>query len=112
MQMRAIRLLAVPLICCVTAVSSCHVYSRHQAATNRRVTVINTWPWKDPNDAAWRHLSSPGGSAIKAVVAACSVAEADPTITSVGAGGSPDENGNTTLSAMVMDGDSMDVRFV
>ena len=71
--------------------------------------MINTWPWKDANNAAWRHLDSPGGSAISAVVAACSTAEADPTITSVGAGGSPDEDGNTTLSAMVMDGDTMNV---
>lgn len=74
--------------------------------------VINAWPWTKPNDAAWKILSdSTEGSAINAVVAGCTEAEEDRSIPSVGYGGSPDERGNVTLSAFVMDGDTMDVSW-
>ncbi|VDN09102.1 unnamed protein product [Dibothriocephalus latus] len=71
-----------------------------------KIIVVNTWPLTGPNDAAWKVLSR-RGTAVDAVVAGCSAAEEDREITSVGWGGSPDERGNTTLDAMVMDGDSM-----
>ena len=45
-----------------------------------------------------------GGSRLDALVAGCSVAEEDLSIPSVGWGGSPDEYGETTLDAMIMDG--------
>lgn len=43
-------------------------------------------------------------SAIDAVVEGCSVCEREQCDTTVGYGGSPDENGETTLDAMIMDG--------
>uniref|UniRef100_A0A0X3NSX0 N(4)-(Beta-N-acetylglucosaminyl)-L-asparaginase n=2 Tax=Schistocephalus solidus TaxID=70667 RepID=A0A0X3NSX0_SCHSO len=70
------------------------------------IIVVNTWPLTGPNDAAWKVLTR-RGTAVDAVVAGCTAAEEDRNITSVGYGGSPDERGNTTLDAMVMDGDSM-----
>lgn len=106
------RLLAIPTFCCLTALAAGEVYSWHQIRSYSKATVISTWPWKGPNDAAWRNLDHPSGSAISAVVAGCTEAEEDKSIPTVGAGGSPDENGNTTLSAMVMDGDSMNVSFL
>ena len=54
------------------------------------------------NDAAWETLLN-GGNAMDAAEAGARVAEADPTITSVGFGGLPDEKGNVTLDACVMD---------
>jgi L-asparaginase/N4-(beta-N-acetylglucosaminyl)-L-asparaginase len=54
------------------------------------------------NDAAWETLVN-GGNAMDAAEAGARVAEADPTITSVGFGGLPDEQGNVTLDACVMD---------
>lgn len=73
--------------------------------------VLNTWPLLEPARSAFEVLQK-DGSPLEAVVAGCTVAEADPNITSVGYGGSPDEMGNTTLDAMVMDGDSMKVSSV
>ncbi|VDL18492.1 unnamed protein product [Hymenolepis diminuta] len=73
------------------------VYSWHQIRSYSKAAVISTWPWKGPNDAAWRNIDHPSGSAVSAVVAGCTAAEEYKSIPTVGAGGSPDENGNTTL---------------
>ena len=54
------------------------------------------------NDVAWETLLN-GGNAMDAAEAGARVTEADPTITSVGFGGLPDEKGNVTLDACVMD---------
>lgn len=94
---------------CLTALAAGQVYSWHQMGLYSKATVISTWPWKDPNHAAWRNLNQPEGSALSAVVAGCSAADDDKSILSVGVGGYPDESGSTALSAMVMDGDSMGV---
>ncbi|KAM7536083.1 hypothetical protein Aperf_G00000103730 [Anoplocephala perfoliata] len=101
------RVIALPAFC-LTALAADQVHTWHQKRSYSNVTVISTWPLKGPNDAAWYNLNQPEGSALSAVVAGCSAAEDDKAILSVGAGGSPDEIGDTTLSAMVMDGDSMD----
>ena len=45
-----------------------------------------------------------GGSALDAVVAGCTQCEVDQCDGTVGYGGSPDESGETTLDAMIMDG--------
>ena len=41
---------------------------------------------------------------MQAVVAGCTQCEVDQCNGTVGFGGSPDENGETTLDAMIMDG--------
>jgi L-asparaginase/N4-(beta-N-acetylglucosaminyl)-L-asparaginase len=65
--------------------------------------ILSTWNHGLPaNDAAWKVLENEG-SAMDAAEAGARVAEADPTITSVGFGGLPDEQGNVTLDACVMD---------
>lgn len=85
--------------------------------------VINTWKFLEANQkgiakveiplhfyqiillfAAWHMLAVLGGSSIDAVVAGCSECERLQCDTTVGFGGSPDENGETTLDAMIMDG--------
>ena len=65
--------------------------------------ILSTWNRGLPaNDVAWKVLEN-DGSAMDAAEAGARIAEADPTITSVGFGGLPDEQGNVTLDACVMD---------
>ncbi|KAK7756285.1 hypothetical protein SLS62_001511 [Diatrype stigma] len=74
--------------------------------------VINTWggPFTAATDAAYLALVAPGGggaSALDAVEIGCATCEASQCDGSVGYGGSPDENCETTLDAMIMDGTTM-----
>lgn len=65
--------------------------------------VISTWNHGvAANEAAWEVLSS-GGRALDAVEKGVNVTEADPSISSVGIGGSPDRSGVVTLDACIMD---------
>jgi L-asparaginase/N4-(beta-N-acetylglucosaminyl)-L-asparaginase len=65
--------------------------------------ILSTWEHGLPaNESAWKILQN-GGSAMDAAEAGAMVPEADPEITSVGFGGLPDEKGNVTLDACVMD---------
>lgn len=65
--------------------------------------VVSTWPFVDAVRAAWKAVDG-GLSAIDAVVEGCSACEELRCDGTVGPGGSPDENGETTLDALVMDG--------
>ncbi|KAI1100325.1 asparaginase-domain-containing protein [Jackrogersella minutella] len=71
--------------------------------------VINTWggPFTAATDAAYLSLQKPETSALDAVELGCSTCEANQCDGSVGYGGSPDENCETTLDAMIMDGATM-----
>ncbi|OTB14589.1 hypothetical protein K445DRAFT_318997 [Daldinia sp. EC12] len=71
--------------------------------------VINTWggPFTAATDGAYLSLLKPETSALDAVELGCSTCEANQCDGSVGYGGSPDENCETTLDAMIMDGTSM-----
>lgn len=51
----------------------------------------------------WSVLNS-NGTAVDAVVAGCTVCEQEQCDGTVGYGGSPDENGETTLDALIIDG--------
>ncbi|XP_054421799.1 N(4)-(beta-N-acetylglucosaminyl)-L-asparaginase [Pteronotus mesoamericanus] len=73
--------------------------------------VLNTWPFKNATEAAWRTLAS-GASALDAVEAGCAQCQREQCDGSVGFGGSPDEAGETTLDAMIMDGTTMNVGAV
>lgn len=73
--------------------------------------VINTWPFPNATQAAWDVITS-NGTLVDAVVAGCSNAEADRSITSVGWGGSPSEDGDTALDAMIMVGKTHNVGAV
>lgn len=73
--------------------------------------VINTWggPFTAATDAAYDFIrrSDSATAALDAVEVGCSTCEARQCDGSVGFGGSPDENCETTLDAMIMDGASM-----
>jgi len=70
--------------------------------------VVSTWPFREAVRAAWDVVSAGdgGGSAVDAVVAGCSACEVLRCDGTVGPGGSPDENGETTLDALIMNGET------
>ncbi|KAL6408227.1 putative asparaginase [Ilyonectria robusta] len=71
--------------------------------------VINTWggAFTAATDAAFSALHRDGASALDAVEIGCLTCERNQCDGSVGFGGSPDENCETTLDAMIMDGATM-----
>ncbi|KAM7273235.1 hypothetical protein ACFE04_027899 [Oxalis oulophora] len=73
--------------------------------------VVTTWPFTEAVRAAWR-AADDGSSAVDAVVEGCSTCEELRCDGTVGPGGSPDENGETTIDALVMNGVSMEVGAV
>ncbi|VDP69691.1 unnamed protein product [Echinostoma caproni] len=87
---------------------------------NIPIVVVNTWPITSATDAAWHILTGHSHNegvyaeptALNAVVAGCTAAEEDRTVKTVGYGCCPDEDGHTTLDAMVMDGRTMEVGAV
>lgn len=88
----------------------CLLASFSQAATVLPL-VINTWPFQKATEKAWDTLQS-GASVLDAVEKGCALCETEQCDGSVGYGGSPDERGETTLDAMVMNGDTMQVGAV
>ncbi|KAJ4258757.1 hypothetical protein NW762_007844 [Fusarium torreyae] len=76
--------------------------------------VVNTWggDFTAATDAAFLALSRPKTSAIDAVEIGGLTCERNQCDGSVGYGGSPDENCETTLDAMIMDGNSMNTGAV
>jgi len=74
--------------------------------------AINTWGFTSATQGAWDALSWENGTAVVAVVAGCEVCEREQCDGTVGYGGSPDENGETTLDAQVFDGSTMKVGAV
>ncbi|KAL5266275.1 hypothetical protein ACHWQZ_G003636 [Mnemiopsis leidyi] len=79
--------------------------------TEKMMFAINTWPFTSATDAAFQTLIQ-GGSSLDAVVAGCSQCETDQCDGTVGWGGSPDEDGHTTLDALVMEGGRQDTGAV
>jgi len=73
--------------------------------------IINTWPWPQAADEGWNTLNKTD-CPISAVVDGCSRCEEDQCDGTVGFGGSPDEDGETTLDALIMNGTTMNVGSV
>ncbi|KAI0004370.1 asparaginase-domain-containing protein [Xylariaceae sp. FL0662B] len=84
-------------------------YSRETGNSPGLPMVINTWggPFTAATDAAYLALLNPQVSALDAVELGCITCETNQCDGSVGYGGSPDENCETTLDAMIMDGTTM-----
>lgn len=68
--------------------------------------LVSTWNFENAG-AAGNKVLMEGGSALDAVEIGCTQCEIDQCDTTVGYGGSPDENGETRLDAMIMDGTTM-----
>ncbi|KAH9513902.1 N(4)-(Beta-N-acetylglucosaminyl)-L-asparaginase [Bulinus truncatus] len=65
--------------------------------------VVNTWPFTNATQTAWVALSN-GATAEESLVKGCTACEVLQCDGSVGYGSNPDESGETTLDAMIMDG--------
>jgi len=100
---------AVASLCTVAHLTGCASHPGSQqptrsAKTAPRPLVVSTWPFGKPaNDKALATLQA-GGSLLDAVVASITVTELDLSVTSVGAGGTPNADGVVSLDACIMDG--------
>ena len=74
--------------------------------------VVNTWPFTAATARGWQILTELGGSAIDAVEGGCTECEELQCDGTVGFGGSPDANGETTLDALIIDGVTRDAGAV
>jgi hypothetical protein len=78
------------------------------------VTPVVLHAWSFPRDVistAFAVLEN-GGDALPAVVRGTQQAELNPEVHNVGPGGTPDSAGETTLDAMLMDGDTLNMGAV
>lgn len=73
--------------------------------------VVNTWPFVEATEKAWAALVQTDDP-IEAVVAGCQECQDLRCDGTVGYGGSPDEYGESTLDAVIMDGDTHDAGAV
>ncbi|XP_076252467.1 N(4)-(Beta-N-acetylglucosaminyl)-L-asparaginase-like [Rhynchophorus ferrugineus] len=73
--------------------------------------VINTWAFTKATENAWNTLIKEDDS-ISALVDGCKTCQDLQCDYTVGYGGSPDENGETTLDALIFDGNTMDMGAV
>ncbi|MBC8344630.1 MAG: N(4)-(beta-N-acetylglucosaminyl)-L-asparaginase [Candidatus Marinimicrobia bacterium] len=91
------------------------IFGGSKLKTNKNDPIIlSTWDHGLPaNDAGLISLQN-GGNAMDAAEAGARIPEGDPKSTSVGFGGLPDEQGNVTLDACVMDstGNAGSVAFI
>lgn len=77
--------------------------------------VINTWPFTSATRAAFAALTAPSQQQqhhLDAISVGCNRCEVEQCDFTVGYGGSPDTNGETTLDAMILDGTTMDMGAV
>ncbi|KAG3104920.1 hypothetical protein PI124_g13989 [Phytophthora idaei] len=96
------------LVCFIMLLGSAHEIPQ------RGVVVINTWPFVNATRAGFQVLHGPGGRsrALDAITRGCNRCEVDQCDFTVGYGGSPDSNGETTLDAMILDGSTMEMGAV
>lgn len=85
----------------------------HEDHARKGVTpmVINTWNFQHATAKAWDVLEK-NMSAVDAVEQGCTICEIEQCTKTVGYGGSPDENGETTLDALIIDGATMNAGAV
>ncbi|KAJ8752911.1 hypothetical protein K2173_008646 [Erythroxylum novogranatense] len=89
----------------------CYAHESKLGISGKYPMVVSTWPFKEAVRAAWSAVDG-GLNAVDAVVEGCSACEELRCDGTVGPGGSPDENGETTIDAMVMNGVTMEVGAV
>ncbi|KYM94138.1 PREDICTED: N(4)-(Beta-N-acetylglucosaminyl)-L-asparaginase-like [Cyphomyrmex costatus] len=71
--------------------------------------IVVTWDYKNATEKAWDVIYNQKRSALDAIEEGCSLCEEQQCRKTVGFGGSPDESGETTLDALIMDGTTMTV---
>ncbi|XP_032672100.1 N(4)-(Beta-N-acetylglucosaminyl)-L-asparaginase-like isoform X2 [Odontomachus brunneus] len=78
-------------------------------SNNTFPVVVITWDYKEATEKAWDVIHNQKRSALDAIEEGCSLCEEQQCRKTVGFGGSPDETGETTLDALIMDGLAMNV---
>ncbi|RLU16622.1 hypothetical protein DMN91_010690 [Ooceraea biroi] len=78
-------------------------------ASNSSLLIVITWDYESATKKAWDVVYNQKRSALDAIEESCSLCEEQRCRKTVGFGGSPDESGETTLDALIMDGVTMDV---
>lgn len=93
------------IICCVFLILNYRLVAASMTKNGRRSSqfVMNTWPFTQATQKAWQTLTSTD-SVLEAVERGCAECESERCDGTVGYGGSPDESGETTLDALIMDG--------
>ncbi|XP_011685903.1 PREDICTED: N(4)-(Beta-N-acetylglucosaminyl)-L-asparaginase-like isoform X2 [Wasmannia auropunctata] len=79
------------------------------ALNNSIPVIVITWDYTNATAKAWNVIYNQKRSALDAIEEGCSLCEEQRCRKTVGFGGSPDESGETTLDAIIMDGVTMDV---
>ncbi|EFN71962.1 N(4)-(Beta-N-acetylglucosaminyl)-L-asparaginase [Camponotus floridanus] len=74
--------------------------------------VMITWDYENAITKAWDVIYNQKRSALDAIEEGCTLCEAEQCRKTVGFGGSPDENGETTLDALIIDGETLDMGAV
>lgn len=85
------------------------------AAAADGAVVINTWPFTHATSSAFALLTTQPRSktpSLDAIAGGCHACEVEQCDFTVGYGGSPDTNGETTLDAMILDGTTMNMGAV
>lgn len=90
------------LLCCPPVLVAVHLGDGDSCSA--LPLVVNTWGFSNATLRAWRVLTVENGTALDAVEQGCSQCEQDQCDGTVGYGGSPDEDGETTLDALIIDG--------
>ncbi|KDR17001.1 N(4)-(Beta-N-acetylglucosaminyl)-L-asparaginase [Zootermopsis nevadensis] len=103
---------AIIFILLVVLMGIVAIVNYHDQTLNMIPVVINTWPFTNATQNAWNTIYFKKKSALDGVEKGCTTCEVDQCDGTVGFGGSPDENGETTLDAMIMDGMTMNVGAV
>ena len=92
------------------------IFARSKMLKNNKNNpiILSTWNFGLPANEVASKVLSEGGNAMDAAEAGARHAESDEENNSVGYGGLPDENGNVTLDACVMDssGNAGSVAFI
>ncbi|GLH05516.1 N(4)-(Beta-N-acetylglucosaminyl)-L-asparaginase [Gryllus bimaculatus] len=89
-----------------------HAKHKYSHRSKMLPVVVNTWPFTNATAKAWETVYDKKGTALDAVEKGCTACEEEQCDGTVGYGGSPDENGETTLDAMIMDGTTMNMGAV
>lgn len=87
------------------------IYSKSQEASKVPL-VVTTWNLPGASDEAWKTITDETKSALDGLEDGISWCEENQCNGAVGWGGKPDEDGETTLDAMIMDGVTHDVGAV
>lgn len=85
------------------------------AAATDGAVVINTWPFTHATSTAFALLTTQPRSktpSLDAITGGCHACEVEQCDFTVGYGGSPDTNGETTLDAMILDGSTLNMSAV